>query len=525
MPPRDRLRVYSSVAYSMQQPVIGRTAWTCLTAVSITAFSGALLAHVYIGSFGRFVTDDYCTAGILGSHGFFGAQKYWFVTWTGRFSFIMAIDLAHLIGPKIVPLLPTIVLSAWLVVLTWAISRAMVIAYRGRLTMVSLLLAEMIIVSTLATTPSVYQSLYWQTGVLTYVIPIVFATAFTGLLCRIAAADQKPGLALIVLGGFLTFVAAGFSESFAVLEGAALSLALFLSFAADQESLLGTKGRLILFVGLVGAMLGGALVLVAPGNNSRIAEELSGGLTTSPAGTWIALLKLSIHFGLDSIAIACTPRGFVIAIACLPAVLAFTVPAGHEVSSTMMSIVKESSKRFVLGTIIGFTLIACSFVPTAYVTGYLRATYYPPGRLFVIPQFVFYCFICLESYWAGMAARSLRLKVTVGSSSDRRPTSLLWFFGVASLFSIVVAASSARTTWAVEPTVRRFASAWDAQEDKIRAAKMAGLRTVHVERLPATTQNQRLHQYFGLRLMDSLSDDWVNRCVADYYGLDSIVAE
>jgi hypothetical protein len=401
----------------------------------------------------------------------------------------------------------------------------MVIASRGRLKMVSLLLAEMIIVSTLATTPSVYQSLYWQTGVLTYVIPVMFATTFTGLLCRVAAADQKPGLALFVFGGFLTFIAAGFSESFAFLECAALSLALFLSFAADQNSLFGTKTRMFLFVGLVGAMLGGALVLVAPGNNSRIAEELSSGLTTSQARTWIALVRLSVHFGLDSIAIACNPRRFVIAMAFLPAVVAFTVPAEHEISSTMTSIVRKSSKRSVLGAIIGFTLIACSFVPSAYVTAYLRATYYPPGRLFVIPQFVFYCFICLESYWAGMTARSLRLKVTMGSSSDRRPTSLLWLFGVASFFSIVVAVSSARTTLALAPTVRNFASAWDTQEDKIRTAKIAGLGTVHVERLPATNQNQRLHQYFGLRLMDSLSDDWVNQCVADYYGLDSIVAE
>jgi hypothetical protein len=101
----------------------------------------------------------------------------------------------------------------------------------------------------------------------------------------------------------------------------------------------------------------------------------------------------------------------------------------------------------------------------------------------------------------------------------------LWVLAVASIFSTAVAISSSRTQWAVAPTVRNFASGWDAQEDKIHAAKNAGLRTVRVERLPATSQNKGIGQYFGLRLMDSVPDDWVNLCVADYYALDSIVAE
>jgi Family of unknown function (DUF6056) len=508
----------------MQKPLIERNTWAWLTGASIAAFGATLLAHAYIGSFGRFLSDDYCTAGILGSHGFFGAQKHWFLSWTGRFSFVMAIDFAHLIGPKIVPFLTTIVLGAWLAALTWTISQAMVMADCARPKMVSLLLAEMILVCTLATTPSVYQSLYWQTGVLTYVAPIVFATAFLGLLCAVEVSDRKPSLALMLLGSFLTFIAAGFSESFAFLEGAALSLAVFLSFAADQNSLLGKKNRMFLFAGLVGAILGAALVLVAPGNNSRIAEELTGGIATSPARTWFGVLKLSSQFAVDSIANACSPKRFVAAMATLPALLALMVPAEHKMNPAMPPSVKEVSKRFVFGTIIGFALIASSFVPTAYVAAYLRGTYYPPGRLFVIPQFVFYCFVCFGSYWAGMVARS-RVGVNAMSLDVRRRTALRWLFAVVSVFSMAVAASSVRTIWAVAPTVRKFASAWDAQEDKIRAAKKAGMRTIHVERLPATSQNKGVDQYFDLRLMHSVPDDWVNQCVAAYYGLDSIVAE
>src|SRR5262245_19974367 len=430
----------------MQKPVIQRSAWTWLAGASIVAFSATLLAHAYIGSFGRFVSDDFCTASVLGSYGFFGAQKHWFMTWTGRFSFVMAVDFAHLIGPKIVRFLPTIVLGAWLAALTWAISQAMVVVDCARPKTVSLLLAEMILVCTLAATPSVYQSLYWQTGVLTYVAPVVFASAFLGLLCIVVVADRKPSLAVMLLGGFLTFIASGFSESFAFLEGAALSLVVFLSYASDQNSLLGKKNRMFLFVSLVGAILGAAVVLAAPGNNSRIAEELTGGMATSPARTWFGVLKLSTHFALDSIANACGPKRFVAATATLPALLALIMPAEHKMNPAMPFNVREVSKRFVFGTIFGFALIASSFVPTAYVAAYLRGTYYPPGRLFVIPQFVFYCLVCFGSYWAGMVASS-RLRVSTVSLDVRRRTSLLWLFGVVSIFSMAVAASSVRTIW------------------------------------------------------------------------------
>jgi hypothetical protein len=101
----------------------------------------------------------------------------------------------------------------------------------------------------------------------------------------------------------------------------------------------------------------------------------------------------------------------------------------------------------------------------------------------------------------------------------------LGLFAIASFVISIVAGSSARTTWAMTPTARNFAIAWDKQDEKIRAARTAGLRTVQVEGLPATTYSQRSRRYFGLRLMDSASDNWVNQCAAEYYGLDFIVAE
>src|SRR5262249_33198536 len=75
------------------------------------------------------------------------------------------------------------------------------------------------------------------------------------------------------------------------------------------------------------------------------------------------------------------------------------------------------------------------------------------------------------------------------------------------------------------PTVQAFASAWDEQEHRIRAAKIAGVMMVQIPPLPATSQDSRGRRYFGLRLMDSISDNWVNKCAADYYGVGLIIAQ
>src|SRR5262245_50977270 len=95
----------SNVAY---QNSFQRAVWIAVGAILLIAFFIALLAHAYIGLFSRFLADEYCTAGVVQTYGFFGAQKYWFTTWTGRFSFTLAISLAHLIGAKLVPFLPGI---------------------------------------------------------------------------------------------------------------------------------------------------------------------------------------------------------------------------------------------------------------------------------------------------------------------------------------------------------------------------------------------------------------------------------
>src|ERR1041385_9185452 len=63
------------------------------------AFILALVAHAYLGSFSRYMADDYTMSTMARARGLFSAQVYWYLHWTGRFSFNFVASLLGLIGP------------------------------------------------------------------------------------------------------------------------------------------------------------------------------------------------------------------------------------------------------------------------------------------------------------------------------------------------------------------------------------------------------------------------------------------
>src|SRR5215213_6598871 len=69
-----------------------------------------LVLYAYLGTFTRYMADDYSTASVLNKEGFWGAQVYWWQTWSGRYSFTFVISFIELFGLGIVPILPTLII-------------------------------------------------------------------------------------------------------------------------------------------------------------------------------------------------------------------------------------------------------------------------------------------------------------------------------------------------------------------------------------------------------------------------------
>ena len=104
------------------------------------------------------------------------------------------------------PALPAAAIVVWLATLTWTFSQFKVRLGRLSTTTSAVLLAEVAALGSLQTAPDMAQSLYWQTGMLTYLLPLVLATFLIGWIRR--AIDQRPPikpwtLALSALGNGL----------------------------------------------------------------------------------------------------------------------------------------------------------------------------------------------------------------------------------------------------------------------------------------------------------------------------------
>ena len=130
----------------------------------LVAFSIALLAHAYVGSFSRMLADDYCFTAVLQEHGFWGFQKDYFETQNGRFAGALAMTFGFRGHGKLIPYLPGIAIALWVSILAWGIVQWQRVAGKIRSVLTAFVLAESILVATLVLMSVTFQSLYWASG-------------------------------------------------------------------------------------------------------------------------------------------------------------------------------------------------------------------------------------------------------------------------------------------------------------------------------------------------------------------------
>ncbi|MFL6257036.1 MAG: DUF6056 family protein [Pyrinomonadaceae bacterium] len=466
----------------------------------------ALLAHAYVGLYSRYWYDDFNTAAVLRERGFLGSQRYWYVNWSGRFSFHFVVNLAESAGPWVVCLLPLAALSVWVALTAWAAYEGAALLGLPERARVALLSALLLVYATVESTADVAQSLYWQTGMLTYLAPLIFFTANVGLAA--SSVRREPGRAAlwrVGLCALLALVAGGFSEVSAVLQLGGLSLLLAASLLRAR-GLRSRAARALIVAGFVGALAALLLVALAPGNEVRqgLGPTHSGLFWSVESACRYALYFFEQH----------TRRWRGAALLCfaLPAVLALSAGASRLGQFRETPCARRLLGLLAGGTAAGFALIVLCFIP-----GFYAQSEALPRRAHIVPKFVL---VCLNVYWGALAGLAL-LKATRGRKALPRIRLAGWCAVAALLF--VSAAASARRTFAHGARARAYAERWDEAERQIRAAVAAGARDVTVRAI----EGEEWELGFGrpeLRLSrDPLAPQ--NVAAARYYGLDSIKAE
>ncbi len=458
----------------------------------ITAFI-ALGLFAYLGTFTRYLADDYCEMTRVTSGNILRSLIQRYMTASDRFSNLLFVGVAEFLAPRNVQVVPVAMIVLWtaaLIWLVWEIKRLLVLRWP---LLVDIVLGALLAFFPIFEAPNRFQTIYWRSGMATHFAPLVYLTALSALLITLIRRNEgrRPALWTGPVLLVLAFFGGGFSEppDAMLISGTLLAL-------AGVWFLVKGPRRLPALHLLIWTFAGGLLALIvmglAPGNSFR--------LGTPPPSVPVLLERTvlySLQFVRDSIqtlplasVVSVVIGGllFYVLFACEPA-----LSAGQNTRLALM---------LALTPVLMYAMIAASFAPSVYGQAYPVERARFAGRLMMTSAAL------LEGACLGVLAAQWRLL----------HSSTLWT-NVASVALAVVAIYPLRaavSTLAAElPYAKRWSSAWDARQAMIYEQKAAGKQAIVVPQLPG---------FEHVKELDPRAKLWVNRCAAGFYGVQSISA-
>jgi hypothetical protein len=473
------------------------------------SFTFALAAYGYVGFFSRYMADDYSFWSTVNSRGLIGAQTHWYLTWSGRFSFIFVADLCSLMGPRLVPFLPALLLATWFAGMTRSIHRMARHGSPETSYAQSLLFAGLVILATLKTAPNVVQSLFWQDSALNYVPPLILLTFYVGFISarlRVLNARAARTSALSLCGSALfMFIAGGFSEAYLVLQTSVLILALLAVWRYAPDGLKPAL-RALLLAGLVGALLALVVVVSAPGNRVRLAYF-------PPAPGLFRIIMLASLHSCWFIAKAIFHHPFVFAVAVLlPFLIALRRCDSGRYPDDANEMWSHPTELLVLLPAAVLVLIVCCTASAFYGMSVML-----PERSQVLLSFTLVCGAVVWGHSAGTHCRMALPSIVQNAGRVALFGSTLLL-----ILTIILPVASGASMFGLRGRARAYAADWDRQDEEMRAAKNRGARELAVEQIGD------FQSRLGLGNSDlHLRTDrafWINQAVAKYYGIDSVAA-
>ncbi len=457
----------------------------------LVLFCVPLIAHIYLGSYSRFIADDFCSSAMARSQGVFGATVHWYVSWTGRFSANFLDSLFGYLGPSVTPYATGLVITLWFIVLTLAV--AQLIATAEERVLQSCVIAAMVLFAVLDVIPFVGQSLYWGQGMRSVVPPLILGTAYVGMIANRSASPAVEKITPVWFGtaALITFIAAGFAETYFAVQTSVLVFTLLIAVVSNRYAPPDKRNYLLLLVaGLIGSLAGGLLMFVAPGNQFR--RSAYPPPPAPPELLSIALRGLREFFEL----VVFSPSHRFTWAGLLLCMFILGIFRHYEAPSDT----RRHIWTLVWLPVVGFVLLLVCWIPMAWGTSLLLAY-----RTLIIPAYVL---VCLLACWAYIAGR-------VCYAFVRRRSVLVTILSLLPLLAFgLFAANTGRKTWMLRSTFAEYAGNWDERERMIETAKSQGMPYAVV---------RRLHNWAAL---EEIAVDpkitWLTKCLQDYYGIGVI---
>jgi len=478
-----------------------RDRWAKLIFFAMLFMLAALAIYAYLGTFTRYMADDYCTAAALKNDGFWGAQAYWWQNWSGRYSFTFVVSFVELIGLRIVPILPALLISLWLFSAVWACLPILKKLQVSNYILIGISAASLMLWLTYQSVDDYPQIVFWQTGILTYpVSPILFLLG-AGIAVRRALNAARITWWELLCWFLFAFIAGGFSETGVVVQIALLaSIFVFLNMAKNEQNRIVSP---ILLATICGSILALLVKAFAPGNVVRSGgfkdiPSLSKSLIGSFTETLVFIPKL-----VDQHTVT-----FVFGLLAGVFLVYFCVPEDIHVSNLSVA------KQFVISFVLAEVGTLAGIVPAYILRGGI-----PPERVLL---FAYFMVAGLTIYWGALSAVLLRLNLPKATRTFQGWISLALLMFFIALGVIPVMASQSRLI----PPLQNYVTLWDKRHQSLLVASQSGETAVVTDDITRMEALRKLKTKLWLTGdFETNSDFWINACAAQYYGVNQILTK
>jgi hypothetical protein len=475
--------------------------------LSYLALLVPIYMQAYMGTFSRYIADDYCTAGKLELYGYWGAITQRYMSWDGRFTFTFLIYLFHQFGVKFASILPTISITLFLIVSFYFFCQFLKLFGLQSKKHFALFLSGLLLFVLQYTIPQLAEDFYWLTGITTYQFSIIFELLLLAIyiqtMTSIKELSKFSKIARSIGLFILAFIGSGFSEVSTAINVCIFGLILLVTIFNKVIYKKSSSKDIYSYDLFLGAFIGFVVMLTAPGNTHRDINMSGWAVHPSLYKTLISSFVESIKY---SIKWFINYPGIIWPVLLVTILLTAYYKTNNSFTEKSTTI-EFSTKNFLIWLICIFISIFVSFVPTTW------AGYTVPADHILIMTTILLCaalFLCAIFF-------GFKLGQLIDFSKIQIMDYKIFLVIFLVLFSSSIALNTARHYYydLIGPQ-KSYAEKWDKINAEILVKVKAGEQDIITKNVPNDVQgNERITQN---------PDFWVNICAANYYQVKTIIA-
>jgi len=466
--------------------------------IALLIFSITGLAIILANSFfTRPFADDFCVVNSVNSQSFLEYIINDYMGFMGKISYIVLTGITAKMGLWAYQIMPIFFILSFYFIVNWASFPCFKYYYSESPILGAASFSSLFILLLFNSLPDLFESVFWNAGSVNYLAPIILFTLLAGFFIRLIVNSQRSQSWFIFPIILITFFAGMFSEIYSMLQITIYFILIVGLYRIPSKS---TKKfvKLFAFAGLLIAIISFLIVYFAPGNAGRQAASHQ---KTPTALLQMPLLSIKHILVVFYEFIVLGSKVWIIPMFLIPfgfgALSQQNLEVNHQKPVTLKSLINQGWVRFIL--LIGILVLFLTFIavlPTTYIQGT-----YPPRRAMIVLFYFILLGIMIIMYTLGKNITFVSKLFHIIFQNHKKRHFLLTFILIISIL-VFKFGTLQNLSWL--NTQRHSAQAWDQRHQILIDLSHKGVTSV---------------TYPGLDLNPKY---WVNRCLATYYGFETI---